>query len=189
MHTDGASMTDSVAVSAGYGRKPEDLARVVGWVEYELRGPDGEVKLYGVERNIITEYGDQMYGELLAGIGSNNVPTGMRLGTGGATAAAKTGAGAAIVTYVSGSEKAFEGAYPQSALDTGARKITWRSIWAAGDATANGIDEAVLTNETPLTDVAGAAGNTIARVVLSPVINKGVDDTLTLTWNHTFQGT
>jgi len=58
--------------------------------------------------NLITQVGDQYYGERAAGIGSPpNQVTGMRLGT-GSTAVAKTGAGAAIVTYTTGSNVAID---------------------------------------------------------------------------------
>jgi hypothetical protein len=139
--------------------------------------------------NMITQVGDQYYGERAAGIGSPPAQvTGMRLGT-GSTAPAKTGAGAAIVTYATGSHVAIDGTYPQSSLNGAARRITWRSTWAAGVATVNGIAEAVITNETPLTNVAGTAANTISRALVSPVVNKGASDTLEITWHHDLQGT
>lgn len=134
--------------------------------------------------NLVTEIGDQYYGERAAGIATPpDQVTGMRLGT-GSTTPSKTGAGAAIVTYVSGSNKAIDGSYPQSSKPSSARRITWLVAWAAGEATANGIAEVVLTNETPLTNVAGSAANTIARALLSPTVDKGADDTLTITWHH-----
>lgn len=138
--------------------------------------------------NLVTQVGDQYYAERAAGIASPPAQvTGMRLGT-GTTAVAKTGAGAAIVTYVTGSNVAITGGFPTSALNGSSRRIQWKSDWAAGVATATGIAEAVITNETPLTNVAGAAANTIARVLLSPTINKGASDTLSITWNHDLLG-
>lgn len=113
--------------------------------------------------------------------------TGMRLGT-GATAAAKTGAGAAIVTYVTGSNKAPDASFPTSALNSSSRRITYQSSWAAGVATASGIAEAVMTFESPLTDVAGTAANTIARAVLASTVNKGASDTLQVTWTQDLLG-
>ena len=94
---------------------------------------------------------------------------------------AKTGAGAAIVTYVSGSNKAIDGSFPTSTQPGGAgtaRRIQWKTTWAAGEATANAISEVVLTNETPLTNVAGTAANTISRALLSPTVNKAAGDSL-----------
>jgi hypothetical protein len=138
--------------------------------------------------NLVTQVGDQYYGERAAGIGSPpGQVTGMRLGT-GTTAVAKTGAGAAIVTYTTGSNAPITGGYPTSALSGSSRRIAWRSTWAAGVATATGLAEAVITNESPLTDVAGAAANTIARALLSPTVNKGSLDTLQVDWTHDLLG-
>jgi hypothetical protein len=111
----------------------------------------------------------------------------MRLGT-GTTAVAKTGAGAAIVTYVSGSALAIDGGFPTSALSGSSRRIQWKTSWSAGVATATGIAEVVITNESPLTDVTGTAANTISRALISPTVNKGASDTLAVTWNHDLLG-
>jgi hypothetical protein len=138
-------------------------------------------------RNLVTQVGDQYYGERAAGIASPpGQATGMRIGT-GSTAAAKTGAGAAIVTYVTGSNAAIAGGFPTSGLNGSSRRITWQSTWAAGVATATAIREFVLTNETPLTNVAGTAANTIARVVVAS-FDKGALDSLTVTWTHDLLG-
>lgn len=146
------------------------------------------VKQTVVFENLITQVGDEYYGERAAGIASPpDQVTGMRLGT-GTTAPAKTGAGAAIVTYEAGSAVAIDGGFPASSLSGSSRRIAWRATWGAGVATVNGLAEAVITNETPLTDVAGAAANTIARALLSPTVNKGAADTLEVTWNHDLLG-
>lgn len=165
-----------------------DLNGIRGFVVVELIGPDGEIKQRLEIENLVTQVGDQYYGERAAGIGGPpGQVTGMRYGT-GVTAASKTGAGAAIVTYVTGSSIAIDGGFPTSALNGASRRIAWKTTWNAGVATANSISEAVITNESPLTDVAGSAANTIARVLLSPVINKGASDTLAITWNHDILG-
>jgi hypothetical protein len=111
----------------------------------------------------------------------------MRLGT-GSTAAAKTGAGAAIDTYLSGSNAAITSGYPTSSLVSGARRITWRAEWAAGTATHAAITEAVITNESPLTNVAGTAANTIARALFSSAINKAAGEALLVDWWHDLAG-
>lgn len=151
-----------------------------------LRGPDGEVKEEFWTHNLITQNGDQVYGERASGAAAPNAPTGMRLGT-GSTAVAKTGAGSFIGTYISGSQKAFESGFPSSALQGAARRIAYKCIWAAGVATATGIVELVLTNETPLTNVQGAAANTISRILLTS-FDKGALDTFEYTLYHDFQG-
>jgi hypothetical protein len=135
--------------------------------------------------NLITQVGDQVYAELGSAAGTPDAPTGMRLGT-GATAAAKTGAGAAIVTYTSGSSLAFDATFPQSALNGSAREITYKRTYAPGEGTDTGIVEAVITNENPLTNVQGSAANTVSRATFSSV-NKAAGDTLTITWTHSFE--
>ncbi|TXH12534.1 MAG: hypothetical protein E6R03_12765 [Hyphomicrobiaceae bacterium] len=176
-----------IAFREAYGRMVTH-----GLVLMELGDADGNYKLVSARPNLITQVGDQYYGERAAGISSPpGQVTGMRLGTGGATAASKTGAGAAIVTYLTASQKAIDGSYPTSALNGSSRRITFRTSYAAGEATGNGINECVLTNESPLTNVAGAAANTIARAdntLVTPTVNKGASDTLTVTWHHDLLG-
>lgn len=187
---DPTRLTDRATARVGYQRGPVDGLGIRGQGVAVLRGPDGNVKQRVPFTNLITQVGDQVYAEAGSGVdGTPDIPTGMRLGTGGATAPAKTGAGAAIVTYVTGSEKAFDATFPSSALNGSARRITYETTWDPGDATATGIDEVVITNETPLTDVAGTAANTMSRAILSPVVNKGAGDTLTVTYTHDAEGT
>ena len=161
---------------------------------YQHRDEGGDLLGLGVFANLITDIGDQYYGERAAGIGSPPAQvTGMKLGT-GSTAVAKTGAGAAIGTYAGAgvtASKAIDGTWPQSSQPGGAgtaRQIQWRTSWSAGQATVNGLNEVVISNQTSLADDAGTAANTISRALLSPVVNKGASDTLTITWNHNLLG-
>lgn len=184
--SESARMLDSVDLEVV--RHQLDVALMRGHGIWELVGEDGSLKAAGSFENLITQVGDQYYGERASGIGgAPGQVTGMRLGT-GSTAASKTGAGAAIVTYISGSSVAIDGGFPTSALSGSSRRIQWKTTWNAGTATASGIQEVVITNESPLTDVAGSAANTISRAVLSPTINKGASDTLAITWNHDLLG-
>lgn len=162
---------------------PVEPIPVEGQVTWVLTGPDGEVKVRGTAHNLITQVGDQMYGERGAGLaGAPAAPTGMKLGT-GTTAVAETGAGAALVTYLTNSHQAFTGT-PASAVQGTSRRITYTAAFAAGKATtASNISEAVIVNEA-LTDATSTAANTIARVLLTPAAPKGAADTLTLTWTH-----
>lgn len=206
---DGAGVADLLIAEAGFVRPTVDVAGIIGTVNWELFGPcrhlgrpgllagaeclngrcpDMPIKARGRVRNLVTQVGDQYYGERAAGIASPPAQvTGMRLGT-GTTAVAKTGAGAAIVTYISGSNKAIDGSFPTSALSGSSRRIQFKTSWAAGEATATGIAEVVITNENPLTNVAGSAANTISRALLSPTVNKGASDTLAVAWNHDLLG-
>lgn len=163
-----------------------DGAGIRGIVIWELFDEDGVLKAHGEEHNLITQIGDQYYGERATGVGSPpSQSTGMKLGT-GSTAAAKTGAGAALVTYLTGSNQAFASG-PVSSLATASRRITWTATWAAGTATASGIQEVVLVNDSAV-DATSTAANTYSRAVLSPVINKGATDSLTITWQHDLLG-
>lgn len=160
-----------------------DPAGITGQVTWELRGPDGKVKRRATAYNIITQVGDQMYGERGAGLAAPPAaPTGMKLGT-GSTAVAKTGAGAALVTYLANSHQAFSST-PASALNGSVRRITYAATFAAGKATsASAITEAVIVNEA-LTDATSAAAATVSRVLLTGIGSKGASDTLALTWTH-----
>lgn len=173
----------------------KDTALMDGWVEAELRGPDGELKGHCRTHNLITDVGDQMYGERGAGIGSAPAaPVGMRLGTGAATAGsapAKSGAFSTLVAFLAGSSQALDAA-PTSSKTTG-RQVQYKVTYAAGTATTgSAITEAVLTNDSVATawtsGAAGVQGNTIARVALTGIGSKGASDTLTITWNHTLTG-
>lgn len=190
-----ARTRDMLGATLTKTRRIEDGGGVVGVGTYILTGPDGRIKQAGsVEvpiallqqgnfKNLVTDVGDEVISKRLANV-ATTLPTGMRLGT-GTTAVAKNGAGAAIVTYVTGSNVAMDGGFP-TAVTKGAGagwRTQYQAAWAAGVATVNGIAEAVITNESPLTNVAGTAANTFARALLSPVVNKGANDTLTIIWN------
>jgi len=187
MKTSPARITDSLQVAAEYGRVPLSQLGLKGWLEIDLIDENGKLKLHLVVPNLITQVGDQFYGDRAAAIGAISAVTGMRLGT-GTTAVAKTGAGAAIVTYVTASNKAIDGTWPQSSLNGSSRRIQWKTTWIAGEATANDIAEVVITNENPLTNVAGTAANTISRALITPTVNKAAGDTLAVTWNHDLLG-
>jgi hypothetical protein len=112
---------------------------------------------------------------------------GMKLGA-GSTAVAKSGAGAALVTYLTNSHQAFDATFPSTSGTSGGRVITYKVTYAPGKATtASPITEAVIFTDF-LADATSTAANTIARVLLSGIGSKGASDTLTLTWTHTLLG-
>lgn len=157
-------------------------------VLWEMFDEFGHLKDHGFAHNLITQVGDTMYGERGAGISSQPAsPTGMKLGT-GSTAVAKAGAGAALVTYLTGSHQAFDSTFPSSSLNGTSRRITYKTTWAAGTATtASPITEAVIVNVS-LTDATTNAAGTIARVLLSGIGSKGAGDSLAITWTHDLLG-
>ena len=165
-------------------REPLPSWTTADQLEAELRSYLAETRQV---HNLITQVGDQYYGERASGIGSPpGQVTGMRLGT-GVTAVAKTGAGAAIVTYKTGSFKAIDGGFPTSALNGASRQIQWKTSWGAGVVNGSALAEVVITNESPLTDVAGSAADTISRALFGPM-TLGALDTLSITWSHLLLG-
>src|ERR1700744_4097801 len=113
----------------------DDQNAIGGFLVVERHDEDGNLLERFEGRNIITQVGEQLYGERGAGITTTAVPTGMRLGTGSTSAGnapAKTGTGAALTTYLSGSNKAFDATYPQSSLSpSNTRRITYKRTFAA----------------------------------------------------------
>jgi hypothetical protein len=182
-----SAVRDTLAPVGTYQRDPAGLVPIRGWVHVVLTGPDGEVKLDEIVENLITQVGDQYYGERAAGLaGAPSVVTGMQLGT-GSTAPTKTGAAAALGALVPSSLVALTG-NPVSALNGAARRISYAASWGAGVATANGIAEVALVNQAIGTQTIAPAAATIARALLNPVVNKGANDTLAVTWHHDLTG-
>lgn len=178
---------DGIAAELARLRGAGDLVGIHGVVLAEMYGPDGELKNRVLTNNLVTATGDQYFaGRAALSSGLPAQVTGFRLGT-GSTAVAKTGAGAAIVSYLSGSNKAPDGGYPTAVAGV----ATWRRTYAAGEATSGSpITEAVLNTDTIANDNAttATAANTIARVLLAGIGSKGAGDTLTLTWAITILG-
>jgi hypothetical protein len=163
-----------------------DVAGILGHVVAEMFDEYGNLKARVESKNLITAVGDRLYASRGAGLTTSAVPTGMRLGT-GSTAVAKTGAGAAIVTYLAGSNKAFDATFPSEAAGV----VTYKRTYAAGEATtASPITEAVINTDTIANDNATTAtvANTISRVLLAGIGSKGASDTLAITWTHTILG-
>lgn len=181
---DSARLSDeAVAVLERY-RPTDSPISLNGLVIAEMRDKHGKLKARVVTCNLVTAVGDQLYASRGAGLTSSALPTGMKLGT-GSTAVAKTGAGAALVTYLSGSNKAFDATFPSATGGVASYKRTY----AAGEATtASPITEAVIVTDTIATDATSTAANTVSRVLIAGVGSKGASDTLTITWSHTVLG-
>lgn len=183
---DNSKVTDEVVTVMEAGRGLSDGVGVLGTVIAELHDEHGNLKARCVTKNLVTAVGDQLYASRGAGLSTSALPTGMRLGT-GSTAVAKTGAGAAIVTYLATSNKAFDATFPSA---TGG-VVTYKRTYAPGEATtASPITEVVINTDTITNDNAttATAANTISRALLSGIGSKGASDTLTITWTHTVLG-
>lgn len=181
---DPGAIFDGVHSTMASGREVDDRSGAIGLVVAELTGPDGELKARCEVHNLITNVGDQYYaGRAALSSGQPAQVTGMKLGT-GSTTPAKSGAGAALVTYLSNSHQADDGGYPTASAGV----VTHRVTYAAGKATtASPITEVVLVTDT-LADATSSAANTISRALLTGIGSKGALDTLTVTWTHTILG-
>ena len=166
-------------------RHLKDKINFSGFVVAILRGPDGRIKQVEQGANLITDHGDEHAARRLFD-DAIDIVTGMRLGDQVApTAAAKSGAGAAIEAYLTGSNELLDAAATHSDLGGGSGyRATYICTWVAGDITDPAISEVVLSDENPLTDVAGAVGDTVARFIFGSTIDKQAGDSLEVTWNN-----
>ena len=193
-------MIEQNAISDGLNvalSRARDMSNGVGMVGYGVAvvtGADGVVKQVVPFANLVTTAGDQYYAQKgIVGIAPANASapspvTGMKLGT-STTAAAKSGGGAALGAYITGSNVAFDTGYPTASAvagtDTG-WQATYQTTWNAGVATNTGITEVVIVTDRA-SDATSSAANSISRAVITSV-NKGASDILTITWNHKFLG-
>jgi hypothetical protein len=172
---------------------PEPDQPFTGSVLIQLYDEDGNIKHEQRGGNLITDAGDLYYAGMAIALVTPAAPaqptkmTGMKLGT-GSTAVAKAGAGAALVTYLSASNLAFDATFPvTSNLGAGLGVVgQYKTTWGAGVATNAAITEAVIVNDAG-TNATSTAANTAHRIVFT-AINKGASDTLVITWNAKFLG-
>jgi hypothetical protein len=190
---DNMKITDEALFSLGRGTLAEELTIVEGLVLVELFDERMRLKHREELRNLITDAGDLYHAQkVITAIApvSASAPTamtGMKLGT-GTTAVAKNGAGAALVTYLTASNVAFDASYPQTSNLGAGLGVTaiYKTTWSAGVATNSAITEAVIVNDSS-TNATSTAGNTLSRLVFT-AINKSSLDTLAITWSHKFLG-
>lgn len=183
-----------VALRAARQARPMDgQGGLLGFGAAILFSEEGDVLQENLFCNLVTDVGDTYYAAMGCALVTPATPAhptlacGMKLGT-GSTAVAKSGAGAALVTYPTGitADKAFDATFPSSASLGGGlgANISYQTTWTAGQATTSGLNEAVIVNESSLTDTGNAAATTIARTILSSTVNKGASDTLAILWTH-----
>jgi hypothetical protein len=182
-------------------RDPEDVAMAkLAAIEAGQRGVahielfrDGELVDERHVTNLITDAGDLYYAGMAIALVTPAAPaqptkmSGMKLGT-GTTAVAKSGAGAALVTYLSASNLGFDTSFPAT-VNLGAGlgvNGQYKTTWPAGTATNAAITEAVIVNDAG-TNATSTAANTAHRIVFT-AINKTASDTLVITWNAKFLG-
>ena len=173
-----------------------DVAGILGFGTVVLRDRSGRVVQADGFANTVTDVGDLYYAQqaikttppAAAGAPSIGLVQHMKLGTGGATANAKSGTGSFVTTYIGASSLAFDATWPQTAnLGAGLGvNAVYRSTWVAGNVVNAAINEVAMSTDT-VAGNPGTAANTIARAQLTSV-NKTAQDSLQVTWNHKFLG-
>lgn len=188
---DSLSLYDDLGVAMAYARALGiDELSMHGYGEAVLFGPDGRVKSRTPFVNLITDAGDAYYAAMAIALVTPAAPaqptklTGFQIGS-GTTAAAKAGAGGAMVTLLAG--QAFDATYPQvNNLGAGnGVEAVYRCTFAAGTGTGT-VTESTVTNGTVST--ASTVANTIARALYAASIPKNAGDSLVSTWRHLFKG-
>jgi len=180
MRNDKTQISDSVVATLGRSRGAEEKLGLKVNVHI-VHKRDGEVLADFWGENLVTDRGDEIIATRLYD-DAVNIVTGMKLGT-GATAAAKNGAGAGLVTYISGSNEALDAAATDATKGAGAGwRTTYVCTWVPGDVTNGAIAEVAITNQTALTDTTSAVADTLARYVFPSTIDKQAGDSLEVTW-------
>ena len=171
----------------------DDSMGLTGTALIELHNDADELIHSETIENLITDAGDLYVAGMMIALVTPAAPaqptkmTGMKLGT-GVTAVAKAGAGAALVTYKTASNVAFDATFPSTTNLGAGLGVTgvYKTTWPAGTATDAALTEAVIVNDSG-TNATSTAANTISRIVFTAV-NKGASDVLSITWSHKLLG-
>ncbi len=178
---DGMKIAETVELVRG--RDDADDLSILGYGTVEAIGPDGKVVQSVDFHNLVTDVGDLWYANRAAGVAVTAL-TGMQVGS-GTTAAAKAGAGGAIVTLLAG--QAFDATFP-SINNPGAGlgvEVVYKATYAAGVGTGT-VNEVVITNGAIGT--ASTVAQTISRVVLGAGVAKAAGDSLAVTYRTLLKG-
>lgn len=179
---------------------PNDSVGVKGVVIVTLIDEATGVEERYEYENQVTDVGDlYLAGRDVAGIGPNSpaqppLVNGIKLGT-GLTAVAKFGAGAVIVTYITGSNRGFDAGFPNAfnlvpSLGSGnGAQAQYQVTYAAGGAVSGtNLSEVVMVTDAG-SDAASAVSQTIARALVGPFTAISVTTKVVVQWNHIHKGT
>lgn len=147
-----------------------DKIKSQGVVSIELRGPDGELKEEREVKNLVTDQGLAFIADRMSGTPTKVAMSHLGLGT---DTTAPAGAQTALLAELQRVAISSETIVTTSVADDA---IQYVATFPAGSATG-ALKEAGMFN-------AAAAGEMRARVVF-PVINKGDNDSITITWKIT----
>lgn len=149
--------------------------------------------------NLLTDIGDLNYAtRILAQEAPSSLPqpslaNGMKLGS-GSTAVSKAGAGAILTTYITGSNRQFDGVgvtggpFPKiNNLGSGnGVQVQYQTSWPAGVVINGAVSEVVLVT-TATTDATDVASQVLARALIGPY-NKDANTELDVLWQHLVLG-
>jgi len=159
---------------------------IKGKMSWWLYDKNHRLKAKGAVHNLVVDEGDDYLVDQLATTPAQDAMAYMVLGT-GYTSVAK--ANTWLEAGYASNEKALDANYPQIKAGAGNENILhYKTTFAAGEATANGIDEVVISNAASEVDGSEPAGQILARAQLSPEVNKAAADTLVCEWEISFLG-
>ncbi len=145
--------------------------KMSGHIKIELTDKDGNVKTVVDKPNTFTDAGDAHVADQLDVSPDEAAMGWMSIGT------SDTAFGVSDTTLGSELDRnALSGSYPEQGTGGDDNVVTYKATWAGGDGTG-AITEAGIFNSS-------GAGSMLAASTFS-VINKGVSDTLTITWTVT----
>ena len=177
---DKTAITDIVRISKGRGRPLASALTMTGKVRLELRGPDGNIKEVRETNNLVVNTGEIYVRNIwLAHEGGPAAPTAMASMKLGTNNTAPAEGDTLLNTYLVDSVRS--GASFSVAAGATSR-MDYTCDWAAGvGTTLNGIQEVGIFNDTANAN----SGTMLARAIISPLIDKGDSDTVTVTWQIT----
>jgi|SRR5208282_2114584 len=173
-----------------------DRSRIRGIVTATVFGPDGMVKerergiirlFYGRwmisrEHNLVVTTGDRLIADAVSFTYARHKVDGttgkMQVGTGFVSATKGTTA----LTTPTGTAQVLDATYPKLQAvwgNAGASVVLYQVTFSPGSLNANGINEAILENDTP---------DALAYAQVSPSVNVTLVDSLQLNWSLTFLG-
>lgn len=168
----------------------EDKTGITGRISYTLFDKDGNIKQRGSGHNIVTTQGDNYFVDQLSDRGAATINL-MVLGTGAGTPA-KADTWVSGTFAANGSAATGKGTVAPITNAGTPGNLQLVGTFTAGYATQNGITRVLYTNLNPSADGNGTPNNSttfaIAHGTISPTVNKGVNDSLVVTWDITFLG-
>lgn len=160
---------------------------IKGRLRWQVISKDGVVTQEGENHNIVTDQGDAIIADLMAQtpvlVKLDNTNGHIQVGTGWTGTGAKANE---VVNIATGTPKVMSSGYPDLKGAFGAADdnvVQYRSLFAAGDLDATGINEVALLN-----NVVPASADCLAYAQIDPPVNVTLSDSLQIDWEITILG-